>query len=96
MHVTLVHIKIKPEARRAFLEATRHNHEQSVLEPGNRRFDVLEDPGDATHFLLYEAYESATDAAQHKETPHYALWRETVEPMMAEPRQGVLLRGLWP
>jgi autoinducer 2-degrading protein len=36
------------------------------------------------------------DAAAHKQTPHYAQWRETVADWMAEPRQGVPYTGLYP
>jgi autoinducer 2-degrading protein len=96
MQVTLVHVRVKPESVPAFIEATRLNHEASVQEPGNRRFDVLQDPADAGHFILYEAYASAADAAAHKQTAHYAVWRDAVAPMMAEPRQGVPMHGLFP
>jgi autoinducer 2-degrading protein len=96
MHVTLVHVVVKPEAIDAFIAATRANHEASVRETGNRRFDVLQSPDDPTRFVLYEAYASVEDAAAHKQTPHYARWRDTVAPMMAEPRQGVPMRGLYP
>ena len=96
MHVTLVHVHVKPEAVPAFIEACRLNHEASVLEPGNRRFDVLQDSADPHRFLLYEAYASAEDAAAHKQTAHYQAWRDTVAEMMAEPRKGVLFQGLYP
>jgi (4S)-4-hydroxy-5-phosphonooxypentane-2,3-dione isomerase len=96
MHVTLVHVVVKPEAVDAFVAATRENHEASVREAGNRRFDVLQSPDDPARFILYEAYASAQDAAAHKETPHYARWRDTVAAMMAEPRRGVPMRGLYP
>lgn len=96
MQVTLVHVRVKPESVPAFIEATRLNHEASVQEPGNRRFDVLQDPADAGHFILYEAYASAEAAAAHKQAAHYAVWRDTVAPMMAEPRQGVPMHGLFP
>jgi len=96
MHVTLVHVHVKPESLEDFIAATRRNHEASIREPGNRRFDVLQDPANAAHFILYEAYATAEDAAAHKQTPHYAAWRDTVAYMMAEPRQGVPMTGLYP
>ncbi len=96
MHVTLVHIRVKPDQIEAFIAASRANHEGSVREPGNRRFDVLQDPQDPTCFVLYEAYVGAEDAAAHKTTPHYAQWRDTVAEMMAEPRRGVPYHGLFP
>lgn len=96
MHVTLVHVRVKPENVDAFIAATRANHEASINEPGNRRFDVLQTPDDPTRFVLYEAYLSAADAAAHKETAHYSRWRDTVASMMAEPRRGDPMIGLFP
>jgi autoinducer 2-degrading protein len=96
MHVTLVHVRVKPDQVDAFVEATRANHEGSIREAGNRRFDILQDAGDPTKFVLYESYATAEAAAAHKETEHYLKWRETVADMMAEPRQGVPYIGLFP
>ncbi len=96
MHVTLVHVVVKPDAIDAFITATRANHEASVREPGNHRFDVLQSPDDPARFVLYEAYASADAAAAHKQTAHYAQWRDAVAPIMAEPRQGVPMHGLFP
>jgi autoinducer 2-degrading protein len=74
----------------------RANHEGSVRERGNLRFDVLRDPADSTHFLIYEAYVDADTAATHKTTAHYLAWRDRVLPMMAEPRRGEPWEGLLP
>jgi (4S)-4-hydroxy-5-phosphonooxypentane-2,3-dione isomerase len=96
MHVTIVKVSVKPESVDAFIAATRKNHEGSIAEPGNRRFDVLQDPGEPTRFVLYEAYATADDAAAHKQTAHYLAWRDAVAGMMAEPRQGIPYTGLLP
>ena len=96
MHVTIVHVWVKPERIDAFIEAARTNHQASVQEPGNRRFDVLQDAADPAKFVLYEAYVSAEDAAAHKTTAHYLAWREAVTDMMARPREGVEHIGLFP
>ncbi|MEA3411424.1 MAG: antibiotic biosynthesis monooxygenase [Pseudomonadota bacterium] len=96
MHVTIVHVHIKPEHADDFIEATRLNHEASVNEPGNRRFDVLRSPGEPNRFILYESYADAQSAAAHKQTPHYLAWREAVADWMAEPRRGVPWQGLFP
>jgi autoinducer 2-degrading protein len=96
MHVTLVKVSVKPDRVNDFIKASRANHEGSVREPGNRRFDILQDPGDPTRFILYEAYVGADDAAAHKQTPHYLAWRDAVAEMMAEPRQGIPYNGLFP
>ena len=96
MHTTLVHMRVKPEHVEAFIEACRKNHEASIHEPGNLRFDFLQDPEDPTRFIFYEAYRSEQDAALHKQTIHYATWRDTVAEMMAEPRRGERMVGLLP
>ncbi len=96
MQVTIVHVHVKPECVDAFIAASRANHEASVQEPGNRRFDVLQSADNPARFVLYEAYASAADAAAHKQTAHYATWRDTVADMMAEPRKGVPYTGLLP
>jgi autoinducer 2-degrading protein len=96
MHVTLVQVRVKPEHVARFIDACRANHEGSIREAGNRRFDILQDDTDPARFVLYEAYVSAEAAASHKDTEHYRVWRDTVADMMAEPRQGLRYRGLFP
>ncbi|MCG6868954.1 MAG: antibiotic biosynthesis monooxygenase, partial [Gammaproteobacteria bacterium] len=87
---------VKPGHAEEFIEATRLNHEASVAEPGNRRFDVLRSPDEPDRFVLYEAYADAESAAAHKQTAHYLAWRDTVADWMAEPRRGVPYQGLFP
>jgi autoinducer 2-degrading protein len=96
MYVTLVHVHVKAEHVSSFLAVTRENHLQSVQEPGNLRFDVLQSADDATRFVLYEAYANEAAAAAHKQTTHYANWRDTVSDWMASPRQAVRYNGLYP
>ena len=96
MHVTLVHVQVKPEHINAFIAACRDNHMASISEPGNLRFDVLQAADDPTRFILYEAYASAQSSAAHKQTAHYLHWRDTVADWMAVPRQGVAYQGLFP
>jgi autoinducer 2-degrading protein len=96
MYVTIVHVYVKPEHIDAFIEATHNNHEASVKEPGNRRFDVLQQEDEPGKFVLYEAYENKQAANQHKQTAHYLLWRDTVADWMAQPRQGIVYKGLFP
>jgi autoinducer 2-degrading protein len=96
MHVTLVHVHVKPEFVAAFVDASRANHEASIHEPGNIRFDVLRSADDPNRFVLYEAYVDGAAAAAHKQTAHYLAWRAAVEPWMAEPRTGVRYDGVLP
>ena len=96
MIVTLVHVYVKPEFVKAFIEATRENHENSIREHGNLRFDILQDAGDPNKFILYEAYDSDQAVLAHKETMHYLKWRDAVASWMVKPREGIKHRLLFP
>ena len=89
MIVTTVHIKVKEPFVKAFIKASIENHQQSVLESGNLRFDILQHQDDPSQFTFYEAYESEATALAHKKTSHYLLWKTTVADWMEEPRKGV-------
>jgi len=94
--VTCVRVYVKKEHIDDFIKATIENHTNSVKEPGNLRFDVLQSVQNPDEFTLYEAYESDESAAAHKNTAHYKIWRETVEPWMAKPREGTPHRVIAP
>lgn len=96
MIVTCVYIHVKPEVIVEFIKASEANHFASVKEPGNIRFDFIQQTDDPYWFMFYEAYESEESAAAHKNTAHYLKWRETVQEMMAEPRKGVKYNILQP
>jgi autoinducer 2-degrading protein len=96
MTATLVHVQVKPEFIDAFIKATKENHENSVKESGNFRFDILQDTDDLGKFILYEVYDSDDAVLAHKETSHYFKWRDTVTPWMAKPREGVKHNLLFP
>jgi len=96
MFVTLVHCHVKPEAVDAFIDACVTNHEGSVREPGNVRFDLIQLAEDPTRFVLYEWYVDEASAMAHRETEHYLAWRETTADMFEEPRKGVRYIGIAP
>ena len=96
MLIVHVHVRVRPDAVAAFEAATRENARHSTQEPGVVRFDVLQQEDDPTAFLLVEIYRTPDDPAQHKETAHYAAWRDAVAAMMAEPRRSVKYRALVP
>jgi (4S)-4-hydroxy-5-phosphonooxypentane-2,3-dione isomerase len=87
--VVHVDIAVVPEHLDAFLAATEANAGASRQEPGILRFDVLTDRTDPAHVVLVEVYVDEAAVAAHKETAHYATWRDTVAPMMARPRVGI-------
>ena len=96
MLIVHVHVRVKPESVADFLQATIENARSSVQEPGIARFDVVEQQDDATRFVLIEVYRTREAAAAHKETAHYAKWRDAVADMMAEPRHSVKYNDVFP
>ncbi len=96
MLVVHVHVRVRPDAIEAFREATIVNARESLKEPGIARFDVLQQEDDRTRFILVEAYRTAEAAAAHKETAHYAAWRDAVAALMAEPRHGTKFVNIAP
>lgn len=96
MHLLHVTIRVKPEHLEAFKAATLANARATVQEPGVARFDVIQLADDPTQFMLLEAYRTPADHAAHRETAHYAIWRDTVAPMMAEPRTAQRFVNIFP
>ena len=96
MNIVLVHVHVKPEFVEAFKQASVENASNSVQEEGIARFDVIQQNDDPTRFILVEVYKTVEASAAHKETAHYAKWRDTVAEMMAEPRQGIKYTNIFP
>jgi (4S)-4-hydroxy-5-phosphonooxypentane-2,3-dione isomerase len=96
MLVVHIHVRVKPESIADFRQATIENARSSVQEPGIARFDVVEQQDDATQFVLVEAYRTPEAVAAHRETAHYAKWRDAVAPMMAEERQRTQYIAVFP
>jgi len=96
MFIVHVYVRVKSEFLEPFKQATLANARASVREPGVARFDVVQQADDATRFVLVEVYRDAQANAAHKETQHYAVWRDTVAPMMAEPRSSVKFANIFP
>jgi (4S)-4-hydroxy-5-phosphonooxypentane-2,3-dione isomerase len=91
-----VYVHVKPESVEPFREATIRNAQQSIQEPGIVRFDVSQRQDDPSRFVLTEIYQDETAPIAHKATAHYAEWRDTVAPMMAEPRKSVEFANVFP
>jgi quinol monooxygenase YgiN len=96
MHVIHVHVHVRPDAVEAFRAATLANAAASLREPGVARFDIIQQQDDHTRFVLVEAYRTTDAIAAHKETAHYAAWRDAVAPLMAGPRSSVTFTNVFP
>ena len=96
MLVVHVHVHVKPEFVEAFRQATIENARNSILEAGIARFDIIQQLDDSNRFILVEVYHSPESSASHKETAHYAKWRDAVGNMMLEPRTSVKFTNVFP
>jgi len=96
MLVVHIQVHVKVDSIDAFKTATVENARNSVQEPGIARFDVVQSAEDPSQFVLVEVYRTPEAVAAHKETAHYAVWRDTVAPMMAEPRSRKEYRNIFP
>jgi autoinducer 2-degrading protein len=96
MLIVHVHVRVQPERIDDFKAATLANAQASIREPGIARFDVVQQADDPSRFVLVEVYRTAAAPATHKETPHYAAWRDAVAAMMAEPRTSVKFGNVFP
>jgi (4S)-4-hydroxy-5-phosphonooxypentane-2,3-dione isomerase len=96
MLIVHVHVRVKQGFAEEFRKATIQNAQASVREAGIARFDVIQQLDDPNHFVLVEVYRNEGAPAAHKETPHYAAWRDAVAPMMAEPRASLKFANLFP
>ena len=96
MQIVLVHVNVKSQFVEAFKQASLENAAHSIKEAGIARFDVIQQTEDPRKFILVEVYKTAEAPAAHKETAHYARWRDTVAEMMSEPRQGIKYTNIFP
>jgi autoinducer 2-degrading protein len=96
MLIVHVHVHVKPEFVEAFKQATIENASNSVRESGIARFDVIQQADDPTRFILVEVYRSQEATVKHKETAHYARWRDAVADLLVEPRTSVKFSTVFP
>ena len=96
MFIVHVHVHVRPDRVADFIQATIENASNSIREPGIARFDVIQQNDDPTRFVLTEVYRTNDAPARHRETAHYAKWRDTVADMMAEPRSRAEFRNIFP
>jgi len=96
MLVAIVHVHVKPEFIDSFKTATLDNASNSVNESGVARFDIYQQSDDPSRFSLVEIYRSEDAPAKHRETAHYARWRDTVAEMMVEPRTRITYDIVYP
>jgi quinol monooxygenase YgiN len=81
--VLQVDIRIKPENVAAFMQKLAVNAAAARKEAGCRQFDVLVDPKDATHVMLYEIYADEGAFEAHQQTPQFKAYIAEAVPLLA-------------
>ena len=74
---------ILPEYVDLYIKATVENAKSTRKEPGNVRFDVLQDQTDRCCFQLYEVYKDKEAQQSHLQSDHFTLWKNTVQHVFA-------------
>ena len=77
MLIVHVHVHVKPEHVEAFRQAAIENAANSVKEPGIARFDILQQDGDPTRFVLSEVHRDAA-ATVHQLRQDLGLIKEDI------------------
>ncbi len=75
MVVMLVSLTVKPELLDTFKEVALTNARASRTEPGNLRFDVIQQQDDPHKFVLIEVYRDEDARQAHFATDHYREWK---------------------
>jgi autoinducer 2-degrading protein len=90
--VLQVDIRIRPESVDAFMQKLADNAEAARGEPGCRQFDVVVDPTDRTHVMLYEVYVDEKAFEHHQQTSAFRKYLEKAVPLLASRERHVWKR----
>jgi autoinducer 2-degrading protein len=97
MVILQVTIQVKSEYVSEFLDVVRYDAEHSEKdEPGCLRFDVIQDRDDRNKFYFYEVYRDEAALEAHRQTPHFKLYAEKVQPWLVAPAERRFGRNLIP
>lgn len=79
------HLRVRADAVEAFrARLARHAQTSLTVESGCRRFDIHQERGDSTLFLLIECYDDEAAFEAHRTSPHYLAFREDVKDWVVE------------
>ena len=83
MLANLVAINVKPEVRKAFLDASVFEAQCAVSEnSGVYEYHLTVDKTDPNRFYFYEVFRDNAALEEHRKTKAYKDWRLTIESMI--------------
>jgi (4S)-4-hydroxy-5-phosphonooxypentane-2,3-dione isomerase len=79
------HLRVHADAVKSF-KARLERHARTSLqeEPGCSRYDVYQERGDPSLFLLIECYDSEAAFQSHRTSSHFLAFREDVKDWVVE------------
>ena len=94
MFVLSVDLRIKPENVDNFMKRALENGKAArTTEPGCKQFDVLVNPKDRTHAMLYEVYLDEKAFEAHQQTAHFKKYLAEAVPLVASRERQVWKRA---
>ena len=90
--VLQVDIHIKPGNVDAFMARLAENAAAARHEAGCLQFDVVVDPKDRNHVMLYEVYDDEKAFEQHQQTPAFKKYVAEAVPLLASRERHVWRR----
>jgi (4S)-4-hydroxy-5-phosphonooxypentane-2,3-dione isomerase len=90
--VLQVDIRIQPGNVDAFMAKLRVNAAAARSEAGCKQFDVVVDPNDTTHVMLYEVYDDAKAFEQHQQTAAFKAYVTEAVPLLASRERHIWAR----
>ena len=96
MVVVVVYLHVKPDSQDQFVAETKANARNSRQESGVVRFDLIQQSDDPSRFVLYEIYRDEKAVEAHRETAHYAQWRDAVPAFLVTERTRTIYRLIEP
>ncbi|MBU6207945.1 MAG: antibiotic biosynthesis monooxygenase [Alphaproteobacteria bacterium] len=95
MIALIVKLDVHPEHLAAFLDAISEQAERSFNdEPGCLYFDVTQNRTNPASFIFYEVYQDDAALDAHRNTPHFARWREAADLYVVKGSQVNIVRDL--
>ena len=78
----VTHVDVVPPRQSDTEAALRTFVEQARRDPGNLRYDVLQQTARPNHFTVYAVWRSKADFAKHERSAHRLHFRETMAPYL--------------
>ena len=80
----IISLNAAPGKGAEFAEAFAGRCRKVMTEPGCLQFDVVQDPKNATRFVMLEVYKDDAAIAAHQDSQHFKDFRPVVGDLIAE------------